>query len=109
VVSAADKGPVRIPRGWKGAGKGFFSIEGGLYSVNALRETWFGDIYSVQLSVTPTDERTCVTYTCSPPPRPAARVRMAAETGSLFPPCCEPLVEMLQGRKAYLRAAYPAL
>ena len=25
----------------------------------------FGDIYSVQLSVTPTDERTCVTDTCS--------------------------------------------
>ena len=36
MVSAADKGPVRISRGWKGAGK---------------------------------------------PPRPAARVRMAAETG----------------------------
>jgi len=46
MVSAADKGPVRILRGWKGAGK---------------------------------------------PPRPAARGRMAAETGSLSPPCCEPV------------------
>jgi len=37
------------------------SVDGDLWKSG--RPWWFGDIYSVQLSVTPTVERTCVTDT----------------------------------------------